>query len=69
MGLSNALIIVGGITLFVFFSFFWILDMFGISLDDDEFIATIVPYFLLIGLATLAGGFGIKIYHRKRSSS
>jgi len=67
MGVSDGLIILGGIALFVFIMFFWVLGIVGITLEDG-FIAEIIPYFLFVGLITLPGGIGIKIYHLKKSS-
>jgi hypothetical protein len=68
MGISDGLIIVGGFAIGIFVSYFVLLDMFNISLNsDDNFINTLLPYTLLLGLATLGSGIGIKIYKWKNS--
>jgi hypothetical protein len=69
MGLSGGLIILGGVALFVFFTFFWLLGIFGITLDEEDFISKITPYLLFIGLIALASGIGIKVYHLKKSGT
>lgn len=68
MRFSNVLIILGGIALFVFIMFFWMLGIFGISLEKDGLIAKIMPYFLFVGLIALTSGIAIKIYRMKKSS-
>lgn len=68
MGVSDGLIILGGITLFVFIMFFWVLGIVGITLEKDGFIAEIIPYFLFVGLIALPSGIGIKVYHLKKRS-